>query len=100
MNFLSKFHTPHLWWVLFGFMGQTVFFMRFLVQWIHSERVGRSIVPVIFWYFSIVGGVISLIYAIHIHDPVFIAGNSIGAFVYTRNLILIYRERKLKRAGV
>ncbi|RLA80620.1 MAG: hypothetical protein DRG36_03040 [Deltaproteobacteria bacterium] len=68
--------------------------MRFLVQWIVSERKKRSVIPIYFWYLSLAGGLTLLIYAIHIKDPVFIVGQSTGAFIYIRNLMLIYREKR------
>ena len=79
-------------WVIFGLFGQFVFFMRFIIQWIASERKGESIIPVAFWYFSIVGAIIILIYAIHIKDPVFILGQGFAFIIYIRNLILIKRK--------
>jgi lipid-A-disaccharide synthase-like uncharacterized protein len=78
-------------WLAVGFLGQGVFFMRWVVQWVASERSARSRVPTAFWYMSLIGGLITLAYAIYRKDPVFIAGQSIGAFVYLRNLMLIYR---------
>ena len=80
-------------WLLVGFAGQILFFGRFLVQWIAAERRGESIVPVAFWYLSISGGLILLAYSVHQRDPVFIAGQSVGAFVYMRNLMLIHRKK-------
>ena len=77
---------------MIGFLGQACFFSRFLVQWMASERAGRSLVPRAFWYLSIAGGAIVLTYAIWRRDPVFIAGQSGGLFVYLRNLILLRRE--------
>ncbi|HUP01787.1 MAG TPA: lipid-A-disaccharide synthase N-terminal domain-containing protein [Gemmatimonadota bacterium] len=79
-------------WILIGLLGQACFFSRFLVQWIASERIGRSVVPRGFWYFSIAGGTILLAYAIWRRDPVFILGQSVGLFVYLRNLVLLRRE--------
>jgi lipid-A-disaccharide synthase-like uncharacterized protein len=79
-------------WLVIGFLGQACFFSRFLVQWMASERAGRSLVPRAFWYLSIAGGVIVLTYAIWRRDPVFIAGQSGGLFVYFRNLVLLRRE--------
>ena len=76
-------------WVVIGLLAQGMFFLRFFTQWIASERVKDSIIPVSFWYFSILGGVGLLIYALHIKDPVFIIGQSLGIFVYIRNLVLI-----------
>lgn len=79
-------------WVAIGFLGQGLFFGRWVIQWIASERRAESRVPVAFWYMSLVGGLITLAYAIYRRDPVFIAGQSIGAIVYIRNLMLIYRQ--------
>jgi len=75
-------------------VGQTLFMMRFIVQWIHSERHQKSMIPVSFWYFSLSGGVIVLAYGIHRVDPVIILGQLPGTFVYARNLILIRREHR------
>ncbi len=85
-------------WLILGFSGQICFFMRFLVQWIVSERKKRSVIPIYFWYLSLAGGLTLLIYAIHIKDPVFIVGQSTGAFIYIRNLMLIYKEKKRGRS--
>ena len=79
-------------WVIFGFMGQICFTMRFLVQWIVSEKRKQSVIPVAFWYLSLLGGGILLIYACHIKDPVFIAGQAFGAIVYSRNLVLLKKQ--------
>jgi len=87
-------------WLSVGFLGQALFFMRFFVQWLASERKKESVVPVPFWYFSFGGGSILLIYAIHLGSPVFIVGQAGGLFVYSRNLYLIWRKkRKLAEAG-
>ncbi len=86
-------------WLIVGFAGQAMFFMRFLVQWIQSEREGRSVVPIAFWYFSILGGLTLLSYALYRRDPVFIAGQSMGVMIYGRNLHLIRRERRSALAG-
>jgi lipid-A-disaccharide synthase-like uncharacterized protein len=82
------------WWALLGFLGQALFTSRFFVQWIHSERVKRSEIPLAFWYFSLAGGSVLLIYAIHIANIVFIIGQASGLAVYIRNLHLIYRARR------
>lgn len=87
-------------WVVFGFAAQVVFGLRFIVQWIASERRRRSHVPVVFWYLSICGGLMLLTYAIQRRDPVFIAGQSLGVFIYLRNLILIYRRAGIYRDAV
>lgn len=78
---------------LVGLVGQAFFFSRFLIQWIASERSGKSTVPVVFWYLSIIGGLMVLIYAIWRRDPVITLGQGVGLLVYVRNLILIYRRR-------
>ena len=78
-----------------GFLGQFFFSMRFIIQWIKSEKEKRSIIPIAFWYFSLLGGTTLLAYAIYRQDPVFILGQSLGVFIYSRNLYLIYREKKL-----
>ncbi len=83
-------------WIATGFLGQGLFFGRWIVQWLASERSASSKVPISFWYLSLVGGLITLAYAIYRRDPVFIAGQSIGAVVYVRNLMLIYRPNPSK----
>ncbi|HTH35724.1 MAG TPA: lipid-A-disaccharide synthase N-terminal domain-containing protein [Xanthobacteraceae bacterium] len=82
------------WWVLLGFAAQGLFTMRFLVQWIASERAKRSVIPLAFWYFSIAGGLLLLIYALYRRDPVFIAGQAFGVFVYLRNLYFVLRDHR------
>lgn len=84
----------HMLWLSLGFLGQALFSCRFLIQWLASERVKRSVVPVSFWVFSLAGGIILLAYALYRKDPVFIFGQVSGLFIYVRNLILIYRERR------
>ena len=81
-------------WVILGFVAQAFFTMRFVVQWIASERARDSVVPVAFWFFSVGGGVLLLIYALYRKDPVFIAGQAFGLFVYLRNLYFILSKRK------
>ncbi len=82
-------------WLILGFTGQLIFGLRFVIQWICSERKKESYIPIAFWYCSIVGGIILFIYAVSIKDPVFILGQSMGVIIYTRNLILI-RNKRLK----
>src|ERR1700722_18241635 len=82
------------WWVVLGLVAQLMFTGRFLVQWIASEREGRSVIPIAFWFFSIAGGLLLLVYALYRRDPVFIAGQAFGVFVYVRNLFLIMREHE------
>lgn len=81
-------------WLGLGFLAQLLFSARFLVQWIASEKAGKSVVPIIFWYISIAGSFLLLLYAIHRRDPVFILGQSTGILIYSRNLYLIFREKK------
>jgi lipid-A-disaccharide synthase-like uncharacterized protein len=81
------------WWIVLGFIAQALFTMRFLVQWIASERAGRSVVPMAFWVFSIAGGILLLVYALYRRDPVFITGQAFGVFIYLRNLYFVVRER-------
>ena len=82
------------WWIVLGFIAQALFTMRFLVQWIASERAGRSVVPMAFWVFSIGGGILLLVYALYRRDPVFILGQAFGVFIYLRNLYFVMREKK------
>jgi lipid-A-disaccharide synthase-like uncharacterized protein len=79
--------------VLIGLLGQSLFGARFLVQWIASERAGRSVIPLSFWLLSIGGSLVLLGYALYRRDPVFILGQCLGMFVYMRNLMLITREK-------
>ena len=79
-------------WLLLGLAGQTLFSARFLVQWVASERRGISIIPIVFWWLSLGGGGLLLVYALHRRDPVFILGQATGIVVYVRNLMLIRRQ--------
>ncbi len=81
-------------WLAFGLLGQFIFGARFIVQWIASERRRESHIPLVFWYLSIIGGIITTAYAIHKHDAVFIIGQGAGLIVYIRNLMLIYRAQR------
>lgn len=80
-------------WIAIGFLGQILFSLRFFFQWLVSEKKKESVIPISFWYFSIGGGLILLSYAIYRKDPVFILGQSLGVFIYSRNLYLIYRKK-------
>ena len=80
------------WGILIGYLAQAMFAMRFVVQWIASERAGRSVVPTTFWVFSIGGGLMLLAYALYRKDPVFIIGQAFGVFVYLRNLQFVIRS--------
>lgn len=87
--------SSHWWLLTIGFLGQSLFFMRFFLQWIVSEKEKRSVIPVSFWYFSLLGSFFLLIYALLRNDIVFIIGQSTGFIIYFRNLFLIQRERRL-----
>lgn len=81
-------------WILLGFFAQACFTMRFVVQWLASEKAKKSVMPVAFWFFSLFGGALLFVYAIVRKDPVFIAGQGFGLFVYVRNLWLIANEKR------
>ena len=83
-----------LLWVAFGTAGQLIFFSRWIIQWISSEKNQSSNIPVAFWWFSLIGGIITLIYAKHIGSFPFMLAQGIGIIVYSRNLILIYRDKR------
>jgi len=93
-TYLNTLGPREIVWIGIGFLGQFLFMMRFLWQWIQSERQRRSIIPIAFWYFSLAGGMTLFAYAVHRRDPVFITGQSLGLLVYTRNLLLIGREKR------
>jgi lipid-A-disaccharide synthase-like uncharacterized protein len=80
-------------WLAVGLAGQALFSARFVLQWARSEKAGRSVVPVGFWYLSAGGGLVLTVYAIRLADPVFIIGQGAGLLVYFRNLWLIHRPR-------
>ena len=80
---------------MLGMLGQVLFFSRFLVQWLASEKTGRSVVPLSFWHLSIGGGGLLLVYALWRKDPVITIGQAVGLFVYVRNLMLIHRHKAL-----
>lgn len=84
-------------WVILGFVAQLMFTMRFVVQWLASEKAKASVIPVAFWLFSLGGGFLLLVYSIARQDPVFIAGQGLGLLIYIRNLMLI--RKSTKRSG-
>lgn len=88
--FIEKFSV----WLALGILGQALFSARFLVQWIASERAGQSVVPVAFWFFSIGGGLITLIYGLQQREPIIIMGQSLSLLIYARNLMLIFKNRR------
>lgn len=81
--------TNEIIWVGLGLCGQIFFFLRFFFQWLVSEKKKESVIPVSFWYFSITGGILLLVYAVYRRDPVFILGQTGGLFVYARNLYFV-----------
>ncbi len=80
-------------WLVFGLLAQLVFTARFLVQWLASERAVRSVVPIAFWFLSIVGGTMTLVYGIQRREPVIIMGQSLSIFIYLRNVMLIFKNK-------
>jgi lipid-A-disaccharide synthase-like uncharacterized protein len=79
-------------WLVLGFAAQGLFFMRFIIQWIATEKAKRTVIPVAFWYFSIGGAIFLLIYSIHRNDPVFILGYGLAMIIYLRNLYIARRK--------
>ena len=94
-NFAQQYPTFRIdFWIVFGFIGQAMFTMRFFLQWIASEKRKESVIPVSFWYFSLGGGLILLAYALHRMDPVFILAYLPGNFIYFRNLYFIHKKKR------
>jgi lipid-A-disaccharide synthase-like uncharacterized protein len=87
--FVAKFD----FWLAFGLVAQLLFTARFLVQWISSERAGRSVIPIAFWFFSMGGGLMTLVYGIAKREPVIIVGQSMATIIYIRNIMLIAKHR-------
>jgi lipid-A-disaccharide synthase-like uncharacterized protein len=87
------------WWIILGFVAQILFTMRFVVQWVASERAGKSVIPFSFWTFSIGGGALLLLYAIVRRDPVYILGQGLSLVIYFRNVTFVLRERRAAQAG-
>lgn len=90
---------PEQLMIVVGFAGQGLFAMRFIIQWLSSEKQAKSVIPVAFWYFSIGGGAVLLLYAIWRQDPVIICGQGLGLFIYLRNLYFIRRDSGSKQAA-
>jgi len=89
---------PEQLMVIIGFAGQGLFAMRFIIQWLTSEKQARSVIPLAFWYFSIGGGAVLLLYALWRKDPVIICGQGLGLFIYVRNLYLISKSGQQKQS--
>jgi lipid-A-disaccharide synthase-like uncharacterized protein len=92
-SYFSNLSSIEIIFLVIGFFGQALFASRFIFQWIYSEKIGKSSIPIIFWYLSIFGGLGLLVYAIFRKDPVIIVGQLFGIFIYSRNLFLIYRSK-------
>ena len=86
-------------WLAFGIVAQLLFTARFLVQWLASEREGNSVMPLSFWYFSMGGGLMTLVYGIVRREPIIIMGQALAMVIYTRNLILIFRNKRRQRSS-
>ena len=84
---------PYDMWDAIGFLGAAVFGARFIIQWLKSEMEGTSVIPIAFWYCSLAGALINLVYVIHLRSLPLVLGNVLPLFIYARNLYLIYRER-------
>ena len=82
------------WWAWVGIVAQLLFTARFVVQWLASEKAGKSVIPMAFWWFSISGGTLLLVYALYRKDAVFILGQGLGLGIYVRNIVLVGRERR------
>jgi lipid-A-disaccharide synthase-like uncharacterized protein len=95
---LAWFTVDHVWAIV-GFAGQALFASRFIVQWLQSEREGRSVIPVAFWYCSLFGGIVMLAYTVHLQSVSLSLGQASGLIVYARNLYLISKEKSLLRAA-
>jgi len=95
-DFFNELTRIEIIFLVIGFTGQGLFASRFIVQWLYSEKVGKSSIPTIFWYLSIFGGIGLLTYAIFRQDPVIIVGQTFGIFIYVRNLFLIYKKNNDK----
>ena len=83
-------------WLAIGFLGQGLFSMRFIIQWLVSEKAKKSVIPMAFWYFSLAGGTTLFAYACYKEDPVFILGQGLGVFIYLRNIYFLLKEKKAK----
>jgi lipid-A-disaccharide synthase-like uncharacterized protein len=99
-NYLREAFVDKLdFWVVFGLLAQLTFGARFLVQWISSERAGKSVVPFAFWVLSISGGLMTLVYGLVKREPVIIVGQALSTIIYVRNIVLIFRERRSGAPG-
>ena len=95
---LSNLSFKELIWVSFGTLGQLIFFSRWIIQWFTSEKLKNSVIPISFWWCSLIGGIITLVYAHHIGSFPFMLAQAIGIIVYSRNLFLIYKNKNEKNS--
>ena len=95
-DFFFDLSNKEIFFLIIGFLGQFLFASRFIYQWVYSEKKGKSLIPIGFWYLSIFGGLGLLVYAISRKDPVIILGQTFGIFIYLRNLYLIYKKKNEK----
>ena len=86
-------------WGLFGFLGQAVFGIRFMIQWLKSEQEGHSVIPIAFWYCSLIGGVMNLVYVVHLMAWPLMLGAAAPVPIYARNIWMIYRDRRRTAAA-
>ena len=86
-------------WLAFGIVAQLLFTARFVVQWVASERAGKSVMPLAFWFFSMAGGLMTLVYGLVRREPIIIMGQILAVFIYVRNLMLIFKNRSRDRGG-
>ena len=93
--FVAKFD----FWLAFGLVAQLLFTARFLVQWISSERAGKSVVPMAFWFFSMGGGAMTLVYGLAKREPVIIIGQGLATIIYVRNIMLILKDRSTRKGA-
>ncbi len=99
-GFIAHKSLGEILWISFGFLGQLMFSARFLIQWLKSEAHGQSVIPMSFWYFSIFGSMMLLVYSIHIKDIVFVCAQLFGLSIYCRNLILIKNSKRSRSVKI
>ena len=98
MNYLTHWYAaavanPDMFWIGIGFLGQALFGMRFVIQWLRSEQAGHSIIPIAFWYCSLLGAIVSLTYALHLRAWPLVMGQAMPLPIYARNLWMVHRDR-------
>jgi lipid-A-disaccharide synthase-like uncharacterized protein len=96
--YLTAIHSPDVIWNVVGFLGTGLFGLRFVVQWLKSEQEGHSVIPIAFWYFSLLGGTVSFVYVVHLRSWPLMLGQGVPLLIYARNLSLVYRDRARRAA--